>query len=468
MQTAGYEWNGAEAIAVAVRPAFIGALPPGMRPIFTEGSGSVKKTFFGSKGNHLVKYSDGWQGGVGSNKKQRKFELGEWKGEESWSKQDYKDIVQEMAQDVKTAFQNDIFKSEMMQKIPFGLLGIDPGVPPTEESLVSMAEYLVLIEGVAQGILESFYLADTGKIVEKAEGAGTFPNGVTRSLYAEDVRFSEVDGLWKNIMSDVGSGDDDVTRITMSNGAVAQVNTITLTGTSGTATVAVKGVSKVATFDTDLDTTHANFVAANAAAYLAAGLVLTGTTTLVFTALHAGVGFDAGTVTNLTGDLAGGSVATTANTAAADLASGEALAAFRSMVTGQPRWLKSVPAAKKYILATDSMIENYQETLGAAGANMGTSESARGVMVEGTTQLKFNGIPIYQMPIDAAIDAYGLPYPHRAILAVPENLAPVLSSAGEFAEAALWWNKDENENRARVQLEMGGNYFLPELIVVAY
>jgi len=209
-------------------------------------------------------------------------------------------------------------------------------------------------------------------------------------------------------------------------------------------------------------------VAANAAAYLAAGLVLTGTTTLVFTANVAGVAFDDGTGANVTGDLAGGSVATTPNTDAAALASDEAMAAFNSMVTGQPKALKAIPRQRKVILATQSMIENYETTLGVAGASLGTSESQRNVLINGVTELKFNGIPIVEMPIDAAIDAYDFGYPHRAILTVPENIAPILSTAGNFAESALWWNKDENENRARVQLSVGGDYWLPELTVVAY
>lgn len=357
-----------------------------------------------------------------------------------------------------------------MAKIPFGLLGLDPLVEPTDEQYLSLAEYLVFSMGIAQGIMEVFYLANTDKIVEKAEGTGVFPNKVVSSAYDADIRFNPVDGLWTSLIGNAATSPtvDQVKHVAMNNAAVAQVNTITLTGTEGTALIVVKGVSKTATFDNDIADTTAAFVAANAAAYLAAGLVLTGTTTLVFTANVAGVAFDDGTGANVTGNLAGGSVATTPNTDAAALASGEAMAAFNSMVTGQPRALKAIPRQRKVILATQSMIENYETTLGVAGASLGTSESQRNVLINGVTELKFNGIPIVEMPIDAAIDAYDFGYPHRAILTVPENIAPILSTAGNFAESALWWNKDENENRARVQLSVGGDYWLPELTVVAY
>lgn len=465
MQTAGYEYNGNEVISIVVRPQFLGLLPPGMKPIYTEGAGSIKKTFFSNPGNNLVKYADSFQGGNASGKKQKKFTLGEFKSENSWSKQTYNDLIQSQASDVANAFQNDIFQSEFKNSIPFGLLGIDPAVQPTEEQLVSMAEYLVQTMGLAQGILEVFYLADTDKIIEKGEGAGTFGNTTTYVAYDEDIRFTAVDGLWKNIMDNAAATPtvDQVKRITMANAAVAQVNTITLTGSSGTATVTVKGLAKIATFDNDIADTTAAFVAANAAAYLEVGLVLTGTTTLVFTANVAGVGFDVGTAIVLTTDLAGGSVATTANTAAADLAAGEALATFKLMKKGQPKFMKALPKATKFIVATQSMIENYEDSLGGT-----TLESQRTVMIDGIIKLAWDGIPIFEMPIDAAIEAYDLGYPHRALLYVDGEIAPILSSAGKFAESSLAFDGKANHNWTRTQLEMGADYWLPELLVAAY
>ena len=470
LTTAGSTYTGAETLDIIVRPQFTGYLPSGMKPIYTDGASSVKLTFFSSAGNALAAYADGFQGGTASTKKQKAFTVGEFKSERAWSKQDYLSIIQRQTEDLKNAFQNDIFKSEFMAKIPFGLLGLDPLVEPTDEQLLSMAEYLVFSMGIAQGIMEVFYLANTDKIVEKAEGTGVFPNNVVSSAYDADIRFNPVDGLWTSLIgnADTDPTVDQVKHVAMSNAAVAQVNTITLAGEEGTATVTVKGLAKVATWDTSIEVTSTAFVAANAAAYLEVGLVLTGTTTLIFTANVAGVAFDDGTGVNATGDLAGGSVATTGNTSAVALASGEAMAAFNSMVTGQPKALKAIPRQRKVILATQSMIENYETTLGVAGASMETSESQRNVLINGVTELKFNGIPIVEMPIDAAIDAYDFGYPHRAILTVPENIAPILSTAGNFAESALWWNKDENENRARVQLSVGGDYWLPELTVVAY
>ncbi len=80
---------------------------------------------------------------------------------------------------------------------------------------------------------------------------------------------------------------------------------VTLTGTSGTANVVINGVNYLATFDTDLTTTAANFVTASAAAILTAtGLVVTANAgVLTFTGLAEG--FPAITIVNATTNLAG-------------------------------------------------------------------------------------------------------------------------------------------------------------------
>jgi hypothetical protein len=90
-------------------------------------------------------------------------------------------------------------------------------------------------------------------------------------------------------------------------GAMAQVEVITLTGSGGTATVAeAGGLSKVATWGTDLSTTAAAFVSSWAAAYTGVGITITSLgPTVIFTAAVPGTGFTAPTITNLTTDLAG-------------------------------------------------------------------------------------------------------------------------------------------------------------------
>jgi hypothetical protein len=89
-----------------------------------------------------------------------------------------------------------------------------------------------------------------------------------------------------------------------------QISTVTLTGTSGTATVTGAGLTKTATFSESLTKTAADFVTANASAFDAVDVTLTSSgADLIFTAKTMD-DFTAPTIVNATGDLAG-SVATT-------------------------------------------------------------------------------------------------------------------------------------------------------------
>lgn len=114
--------------------------------------------------------------------------------------------------------------------------------------------------------------------------------------------------------------------------------------------------------------------------------------------------------------------------------------------------------------ATDSMIENYKDTL----ENDGT-EAARVMKINGMDLLTYNGIPIRPFNIDEYIDAdFAAAFPRDMVmLTTPMNLAMVLNASGGFAETKFWFNNDENENRQRTQFHMGADFVLPELISFA-
>lgn len=86
-----------------------------------------------------------------------------------------------------------------------------------------------------------------------------------------------------------------------------QVNTIALSGSSGTAIISGAGdLTKTLTFDTDLETTASNFVTTNAALYLAEDIVLTSSgDSLIFTSNISGTPFTIPIITNDSGDLDG-------------------------------------------------------------------------------------------------------------------------------------------------------------------
>lgn len=90
-------------------------------------------------------------------------------------------------------------------------------------------------------------------------------------------------------------------------GLAKQVDTVTLTGSSGTANISVNGTNYLATFATSLTVTAANFITAHAATILAdEDIVVTANTgVLTFTANTAGIGQTILAPVNVTTNLAG-------------------------------------------------------------------------------------------------------------------------------------------------------------------
>lgn len=90
------------------------------------------------------------------------------------------------------------------------------------------------------------------------------------------------------------------------SGPPAQVDDITLTGTSGTANITVESTAYLVTFNTDLTTTASDFVTSHASALNTAGVTVTANAgVLRFTANTAGQTFTIAAPVNATGDLAG-------------------------------------------------------------------------------------------------------------------------------------------------------------------
>lgn len=100
--------------------------------------------------------------------------------------------------------------------------------------------------------------------------------------------------------------------------AVKQKDTITLTGTGGTANITgTGGLTKLVTFGDDLADTAGDFVTSHSAAYLLVGVVVTSDSdTIIFEASVAGTAFVSPVITNVTPNLAGTVVNTQVNVTA--------------------------------------------------------------------------------------------------------------------------------------------------------
>jgi len=283
-----------------------------------------------------------------------------------------------------------------------------------------------------------------------------------------DADYKEYDGFWTRIIADFKSvAIPAAQRITLANGAVKQVTTTTLTGTSGTSNVTINGTAYLATFATSLTITAANFVTAYAAIIAARhyGHVLTSSGAgLILTAGVEGVAHSMSASVNVSGDLAGNAVATTPNTLPADLGTDEAQTALQDMWKARPAEMKKFKAETK-VICTSSFYENYRESLEADG-----TEAAHIKLVNGVERLTFRGIELIEREewdVHIADDFAGY-YPHRALMTIPKNLVFGTDMADADMMAEEFYDKVEQENIFRVQYKGGTQYIHSNYIVAAF
>lgn len=142
------------------------------------------------------------------------------------------------------------------------------------------------------------------------------------------------------------------------------------------------------------------------------------------------------------------------------LKSDAAEAYFKKLYRKAPRVLRSLPKSELRIYATESMMDNYEDTLSDAAG----SDSSRRAVVEGVERMTYKGIPIVPMPIETALeDDFANEKPHRAVLSAPGNLF-MLFGLGSSTDAKIWTNEDEEERRSRLNFEWNAGFIHPQLI----
>ena len=283
-----------------------------------------------------------------------------------------------------------------------------------------------------------------------------------------DVDYNVYNGFWTTLLADFAAVTIPAAqRITVANGAVAQVNTVTLTGTSGTANVTYGGVTYLATFATSLTVTATNFVTTHAAALAIRGVTITSSTAdIIFTASIAGVAIATPSVANVSGNLAGTNAATTANTAPADLIADEAFGYLQSMIQAAPNELMELQD-EAVILCTRSFWQNYKESLGDLANG---TESAHSITINGVNVITYDGIPVIPRPEWDTIIATDRPgeYPHRALLTVKKNFIFGTDGEEDAMNLELFYDKPSQNNFFRAEYKAGTQYLHEELIVAAY
>ena len=132
-------------------------------------------------------------------------------------------------------------------------------------------------------------------------------SGFSPMIEASDMFYKSIRESWS---STIPAGTYNYVQLT-------QVETVTLTGTSGTATITnAGGLTKTVTFNNTLTITANDFVIANASTYLAEGITITSSgDSIIFSATEAGTHFSQPIITTTSGDLYGTVVDTVDQTA---------------------------------------------------------------------------------------------------------------------------------------------------------
>ena len=174
------------------------------------------------------------------------------------------------------------------------------------------------ITGYASGVVTSMRHRLPGSVNKTSTITISGSNGTANISYGADLlSLPFVTDLYNTAISFVSAYASRLAQggVTLSHSTQAQVETLTLTGTSGTATIAgAGGLTLLASFVDDLATTAAGFVTTNAAAYLLQQIILTSDgADLIFTSAIPGVSFTAPTITPGDTDLDGSVAHTTAN-----------------------------------------------------------------------------------------------------------------------------------------------------------
>lgn len=456
--TTTIEWNGKETLEFFLDPIFIGTNPldtDGIR-VMTDVQSKKQLNYFGILQKITKAYVKGFNPSTGAVYDQRTLEVVQMKAEIAQDANEFYQTVYEQAQ-------NKGWRWNMV-----------------DGTILATIVTAIFRDAVRSDAFRQAWLNDTNKETVVAD----VPSGIA------DVDYDAYVGFWQRFIDDSKLRTDpafvvgvDIPRVEIDNGAVAFIGTITVTGTSGTANYTFNSIDYLATFDADLNTTAANFVTAHAAALLLRGIVISNVAaTDVIDVTTTDKGWPVvQSAANVSGDL-DGVVATVTPETPADpaLSADEALNTFTTM------WNVSDPVLKQQkrmtngldggtnqsadnlgllLWVTDSMLENYLESL----EGFGTTELAYMATIGGVDVPKWRNIPVIAPGWDQYLEADFInQFPNRAILSVRENVVYGVDAISEQATAEFWYNKDEQENRYRIQYKAGTQYVHAQFITVGF
>ena len=434
--TTSITWGGKENLDYFLRPMFIGKSPletKGVRVIPNVTSGQ-KLNYFGTAAKILKAYAKGFNGAAGTTYTQRTITTTRMKAE---------------AADDALEFYNNVFEAGL-RKDDWNNL---------DDTFLKEIIIGIYKNAVASDVYRQFWLNDTNKeTISGGKYTGT-----------ADADYNAFQGMWSLLMANSATtpSDTQIKRVAFSNGAAAQVATVTLNGggtTTSTLILTINGVNYSRVYITSYTQTATNWVATNAAALLLRGIVATSSgADIILTSAIAGQPFTApafATASTVTGLVA----ATTPNTVPAALAAGESEDTFLLLHDGADAVLRNIKKTEKVFLVSSSVYQNYQTFLESQ-----TTEGARSATIDGIDYLTYRGIPVIDMGWDEHLNAdFPTAYPHRIIYTEQNNLVLGIDSMNQFNETKMWYNPDAEENRFRTKLVMGCQYVHNKMTAIAY
>jgi hypothetical protein len=219
-------------------------------------------------------------------------------------------------------FSNDVLNTAITQPVITNLTGDLAGTVSHTPLTICYASRTIDLSGCAQpsatGLESKAILEARGCTVTLAAPQQQMET-ITLTGTGGSAEISAAGGLTNTIN---WAGDLQSTAYLFAN-SQQQYEIVTLTGSSGTASITVTGgLTSTVTFSSDLATTASDFVTAFSQSYLAQGICVQGQQNeqINFYAATPGVPFDAPIITNLTGDLSGTVVHDTPNSTGLDAA----------------------------------------------------------------------------------------------------------------------------------------------------
>lgn len=442
--TTSITWGGKENLDYFLRPMFIGKSPletQGIRVIPNIQS-AQKLNYFGVASKILKAYAKGFNAASGTTYTQRTINVYRLKAEAADDGLDF----------YQTVFEQGLRKDDWNN---------------LDATMLKNIVIEIYRNALASDIYRIFWLADPNK--------ETVSSGVFTGTADVDYNMITDGGMWYKLFADASTTPtaDQIFRYAVTDGAVAQVDTITLDGgSSANLVIVLMGVAYTTPYNTSYTQTAADFVTQHAAAILLRGVVVTSSTAdLIFTSAIPGqpFGYPAiGSASTITAS--GGCVHTTANTAPAALSSGESEDIFQGLTIGADPVLKEVPVASKVLLCDTLVYENYMAYLESLG-----TERAQLLLENGLSLHTYRGIPVLPLNWGTHLDA-DFPnfsgqlhaYPHRVIYTTLDNLVLGMDAMSQYNETMMWFNVDQEENRFRSKLVMGTQYVHNKLTAVAF